>query len=64
MRARVHTHARTRAHTYTHTLPPEPIPVLQLSPAPGERDYFFHLDEKEGITDLYDLTKPPVSASN
>jgi len=45
-------------------LSPKPIPVLQLSPAPGERDYFFHLDEKEGITDLYDLTKPPVPASN
>ena len=25
--------------------------------------YFFHLDEAEGISDLYDLHKPPVSAA-
>ena len=61
-----HTHTYTQ-HTYSHThtqhTQPEPIPVLQLSPAPGERDYFFHLDEAEGISDLYDLHKPPVSAA-
>lgn len=34
----------------------EQAQVLQLSPAPGEKDYFFHLDEREGLSDLYDLT--------
>ena len=29
--------------------------MLQLSPAPGEKDYFFHLDEREGLSDLYDI---------
>ena len=54
----------TLSHSYTqHTHEPEPIPVLQLSPAPGEKDYLFHLDEAEGISDLYDLYNPPVSAA-
>lgn len=41
--------------------PLEQSPVLQLSPAPGERDYFYHLDEREGLSDLYDLapSNPP-----
>ena len=35
----------------------EPAPVVKLSPAPGERDYFFHLDDKEGVSDLYDISR-------
>ena len=42
---------------------PEPMPgVLQLSPAPGEKDYFFHLDDHEGVLDLYDIKKPTTTA--
>ena len=33
----------------------EQAQVLQLSPAPGEKDYFFHLDKREGLSDLYDI---------
>ena len=36
--------------------------VLQLSPAPGEKDYFFHLDDHEGVLDLYDIKKPTNAA--
>lgn len=31
------------------------IPVLRMSPAPGEQDMFVNLDEREGISDLYDI---------
>ena len=30
-------------------------PVLCLSPAPTDKDFLFHLDEREGILDLYDV---------
>ncbi|XP_054723934.1 transcription factor E2F4-like [Uloborus diversus] len=30
-------------------------PFLRLSPPPGTRDYFFNLDETEGMCDLFDL---------
>ena len=29
--------------------------MLQLSPAPGEQDFLYHLGDREGIRDLYDL---------
>lgn len=45
-------------------LSPRPIPVLQLSPPPGEKDFFFNLDEKEGVADLYDLKQYSASASS
>ncbi|KAI9565313.1 hypothetical protein GHT06_009103 [Daphnia sinensis] len=32
---------------------------LRLSPPPSERDYYFHLDENEGLTDLFDM---PISS--
>ncbi|XP_035227930.1 transcription factor E2F4-like, partial [Stegodyphus dumicola] len=31
-------------------------PFLRLSPPPGARDYFFNLDETEGMCDLFDLS--------
>ena len=43
---------------------------LRLSPPPSERDYYFHLDENEGLTDLFnfsissllaDLRSPPFN---
>ncbi|CAL1295332.1 unnamed protein product [Larinioides sclopetarius] len=30
-------------------------PLLRLSPPPGARDYFFNLDETEGMYDLFDI---------
>ena len=30
-------------------------PLLRLSPPPSERDYFFRLDENEGVCDLFDI---------
>lgn len=30
-------------------------PFLRLSPPPGARDYFFNLDETEGMYDLFDV---------
>ena len=33
------------------------VPVLSLSPAPDDTDYFYHLDDKEGLLDLYDLSR-------
>jgi len=33
----------------------EQLQVFKLSPVAGEKDYFYHLDEREGLTDLYDL---------
>ncbi len=32
---------------------------LRLSPPPSERDYYFHLDENEGLADLFDM---PISS--
>eukprot|EP00794_Sanderia_malayensis_P018917 gene18917-20821_t len=31
-------------------------PLLRLSPPPGEQDYYFNLDENEGICDLFDVS--------
>ena len=33
----------------------ECVQLFKLSPVAGEKDYFYHLDEREGLTDLYDL---------
>ncbi len=33
----------------------EQVQVFKLSPVAGEKDYFYHMDEQEGLTDLYDL---------
>ena len=30
-------------------------PLLRLSPPPGEQDYYFNLDDSEGICDLFDM---------
>jgi len=30
-------------------------PLLRLSPPPGEQDYYFNLDDTEGICDLFDM---------
>jgi len=30
-------------------------PLLQLSPPPSSRDYYFNLDDTEGVTDLFDV---------
>ena len=47
------------------SLPAESVPgILQLSPAPGEKDYFFHLDDQEGVLDLYDIKKPSTSVTS
>ena len=52
-------------HTHTHNQPNTlvPITMLQLSPAPEEEDYLYHLGEREGVTDLYDLQKSVTSSS-
>ena len=42
----------THIHMYTVQ-----VPVLSLSPAPDDTDYFYHLDDKEGLLDLYDLSR-------
>jgi len=33
-------------------------PLLRLSPPPGDQDYYFNLDESEGVCDLFDV--PPM----
>ena len=33
----------------------EQVQILKLSPVAGERDYFYHMDEREGLADLYDI---------
>jgi len=33
-------------------------PLLRLSPPPGDQDYYFNLDESEGVCDLFDV--PPI----
>ncbi|XP_027038715.1 transcription factor E2F4-like [Pocillopora damicornis] len=30
-------------------------PLLRLSPPPGEHDYYFNLDDSEGVCDLFDI---------
>jgi len=30
-------------------------PLLRLSPPPSEKDYYFNLDENEGVCDLFDI---------
>ncbi|XP_061432114.1 transcription factor E2F5-like isoform X2 [Lethenteron reissneri] len=30
-------------------------PLLRLSPPPGDQDYYFNLDESEGLCDLFDI---------
>ena len=30
-------------------------PLLRLSPPPGEQDYYFNLDDNEGVCDLFDV---------
>ena len=30
-------------------------PLLRLSPPPGEHDYYFNLDDTEGVCDLFDV---------
>ncbi|XP_003384656.1 PREDICTED: transcription factor E2F5-like [Amphimedon queenslandica] len=39
-------------------------PVLSLSPAPTDKDFLFHLDDQEGVADLYDVNPPPPPTSN
>jgi hypothetical protein len=43
-------------------------PILSLSPAPNDKDFLFHLDDQEGLTDLYDVshssTIPTVSSNS
>ena len=36
-------------------------PDLSLSPAPNDKDILFHLDDQEGVTDLYDVDAPSTS---
>ena len=36
--------------------------MLKLSPAPGEKDYFYHLDDREGLKELYDIRKCTASS--
>jgi transcription factor E2F4/5 len=31
-------------------------PLLRLSPPPGDHDYFYNLDESEGLCDLFDVS--------
>jgi len=33
-------------------------PLLRLSPPPGDQDYYFNLDDSEGVCDLFDV--PPL----
>ena len=30
-------------------------PFLRLSPPPGDQDYYFNLDDSEGVCDLFDV---------
>jgi hypothetical protein len=30
-------------------------PLMRLSPPPSEKDYFFNLDDSEGVCDLFDV---------
>jgi transcription factor E2F4/5 len=30
-------------------------PLLRLSPPPAEQDYFFNLEDTEGVCDLFDV---------
>lgn len=30
-------------------------PLLRLSPPPGDHDYYFNLDDSEGVCDLFDV---------
>lgn len=30
-------------------------PLLRLSPPPSDKDYFFNLDDSEGVSDLFDV---------
>ncbi|XP_033626460.1 transcription factor E2F5-like [Asterias rubens] len=34
------------------------VPFLSLSPPPGEQDYYFNLDDSEGVCDLFDVDIP------
>lgn len=35
-------------------------PLLRLSPPPSDRDYYFNLDDNEGVADLFDIVNYPV----
>ncbi|KAF6020262.1 E2F4 [Bugula neritina] len=35
-------------------------PLLRLSPPPSDRDYYFNLDDTEGVADLFDIINYPV----
>ncbi|CAI8052034.1 Transcription factor E2F4 [Geodia barretti] len=43
------------------TLSEVPLTMLQLSPAPGDQDFLYHLGDREGVCDLYDLISDPSS---
>ena len=30
-------------------------PLLRLSPPPSDKDYYFNLDDSEGVSDLFDV---------
>ena len=49
------------SHMYhMHT---SPTGVLSLSPAAVESDYLFNLSDREGLTDLYDISRALASPS-
>uniref|UniRef100_UPI0037E75287 transcription factor E2F5-like n=1 Tax=Semicossyphus pulcher TaxID=241346 RepID=UPI0037E75287 len=47
---------KMRANIFKELMNPEVFsPHLRLSPPPSERDYRYHLDESEGLSDLFDI---------
>lgn len=37
-------------------------PLLRLSPPPGEHDYYFNLDDSEGVCDLFDIPNLDIAS--
>ena len=37
-------------------------PVFCLTPTRTEKDFLFHLGEKEGLTELYDVNPPAITS--
>jgi transcription factor E2F4/5 len=40
---------------YSHVFFAVFAPLLRLSPPPSEKDYYFNLDDNEGVCDLFDV---------
>ena len=41
-----------------------PLTLLQLSPAPEEQDFLYHLGDREGVSDLYDLNNTSTNSAS